>query len=165
MIPITQVALIVGWAGAVAPMPAPRPADKPIAIVHGTVLTVGPQGTIGDGTVIIKAGKIVAVGKSLAVPAGATVIDATGQFVMPGIIDCHSHTAIESGTNEGSDAVTAEVRIADVLDHNEIAMPVLADQVNLVSSAQLGLTFDDSQPLGAQRVLHRIEEVFDIMLG
>ena len=61
----------------------------------GTILTVGPQGTIEKGTVLIRDGKIAAVGRDVAPPAGATVIDAAGRFVMPGIIDAHSHTAIE----------------------------------------------------------------------
>jgi imidazolonepropionase-like amidohydrolase len=104
----------------VAPIPAPQPRDRPIAIVNGTILTVGPGKTIDGGTLLIKNGKITGVGKGLAVPAGATVIDAAGKFVMPGIIDCHSHTAIEGGVNEGSDSVTAEVRITDVLDHRDV---------------------------------------------
>jgi imidazolonepropionase-like amidohydrolase len=91
-----------------------------VAIMGGTILTVGPQGTIEKGTVLIRDGKIAAVGRDLLVPTGATVIDATGRYVMPGIIDCHSHTAIEENVNECSDSVTAEVRIADVIDHRDV---------------------------------------------
>ena len=91
-----------------------------VAIVGGTILTVGPQGTIEKGAVLIRDGKIAAVGRDLLVPAGATVIDATGRYVMPGIIDCHSHTAIEESVNECSDSVTAEVRITDVIDHRDV---------------------------------------------
>ena len=97
-------------------------ADAPVAIVGGTVLTVAPQGTIEKGTVLIRDGKIAAVGRDVQVPAGATVIDATGRYVMPGIIDCHSHTAIEADVNECSDSVTAEVRVADVIDHRDVAI-------------------------------------------
>jgi imidazolonepropionase-like amidohydrolase len=104
----------------VAPVPTPQPRDKPIAIVNGTLLTVGPARTVEGGTLLIKNGKIVGLGKGLAVPAGATVIDARGKYVMPGIIDCHSHSAIEGGVNESSDAVTAEVRVADVLDQDDV---------------------------------------------
>ncbi len=53
-------------------------------------------------------------------PPGANVIDAKGRYVMPGIIDTHSHNAIEGGVNECTDSVTAEVRIADVLDHRDV---------------------------------------------
>jgi imidazolonepropionase-like amidohydrolase len=111
-----------------APLPplAPRPAatapDATLAIVGGTLLTVGPLGTIEKGTILIRDGKIVALGKDVAAPAGARIVDAAGRFVMPGIIDCHSHTAVEDNVNECTDAVTAETRIADVLDQNDVAI-------------------------------------------
>jgi imidazolonepropionase-like amidohydrolase len=91
-----------------------------VAIVGGTILTAGPPGTIEKGTVLIRDGRIAAVGRDLQVPAGAAVIDATGRYVVPGIIDCHSHTAIEENVNECSDSVTAEVRISDVIDHRDV---------------------------------------------
>jgi imidazolonepropionase-like amidohydrolase len=97
-----------------------RADDRPLAIVGGTVLTAGPAGTIEKGTVLVRGGKIVAVGAGVEAPAGATVIDAAGRYVMPGIIDTHSHTAIEGNVNECSESVTAEVRIADVIDHDDI---------------------------------------------
>jgi imidazolonepropionase-like amidohydrolase len=93
-----------------------------VAIVGGTILTVGPQGTIEKGTVLIRDGRIAAVGRDVQVPEGATVIDATGRFVMPGIIDAHSHTAVEEGVNECTESVTAEVRVADVIDHHDVGM-------------------------------------------
>jgi imidazolonepropionase-like amidohydrolase len=111
--PVLLVSVALGTASAQAP-------EKPTAIVGGTILTVGPQGTIERGTVLIQGGKITAVGRDVQVPAGATVIDAAGRFVIPGIIDCHSHTAIEGSVNEGTDVVTAEVRIADVLEHDDV---------------------------------------------
>jgi imidazolonepropionase-like amidohydrolase len=101
------------------PLPEPGP-DKPVAIVGGTVLTLGPLGTIEAGTVLLRGGKIAAVGREVAVPEGATVIDAKGRYVMPGIIDTHSHNAIEGGVNECTSSVTAEVRIADVIDHRDV---------------------------------------------
>ena len=61
-----------------------------------------------------------AVGRDVSVPAGATVVDLGGRYVMPGIIDTHSHTAIEGNVNECSDSVTAEVRVADVIDDRDI---------------------------------------------
>ncbi len=90
------------------------------AIVGGTVLTAGPQGTIERGTVLVRGGKIVAVGRDVTVPAGAAVVDAASHFVMPGIIDTHSHNAVEGSVNECTDSVTAEVRIADVIDHEDV---------------------------------------------
>jgi imidazolonepropionase-like amidohydrolase len=95
-------------------------AAETVAITGGTILTVGPQGTIERGTLLIRDGKIAAVGRDVQVPAGARVIDARGRFVMPGILDCHSHTAVEEGVNEGSQIVTPEVRVSDVIEHDDI---------------------------------------------
>jgi imidazolonepropionase-like amidohydrolase len=104
----------------IAAAPAPTRPTETIAIRGGTIITVGPQGTIANGTVLIRDGRIAAVGADVAVPAGARVIDAAGRYVIPGIIDAHSHTAIEGGVNECTDVVTAEVRITDVLDQHDI---------------------------------------------
>lgn len=90
-----------------------------LAIVGGTIWTGGPQGTIPNGTLVIRDGKIVAVGAGLRAPDGARVIEAGGRFVMPGIIDEHSHAAIEGDVNECTDIVTAEVRVGDVIDHRD----------------------------------------------
>ena len=60
------------------------PAGEPvIAITHATILTV-TNGVIADGTVLIRGGRIAEVGRSVTVPSGAEVIDATGRFVSPG---------------------------------------------------------------------------------
>ena len=102
--------------------PPPVPSGKTIAIVGGTVLTVSPQGTLANGTVLVRDGKILAVGEGVAVPEGAVVIDAKGRYVLPGIIDSHSHTAIEGGVNECTDVITAETRVADVIDHRDVSI-------------------------------------------
>ena len=115
-----SVACVIAAFGLAALAATAHAADPPIAIVGGNILTVGPQGTIEKGTVVIRDGKIAAVGRDVVAPPGATVIDATGRYVMPGIIDCHSHTAIEADVNECSDSVTAEVRVADVIDHRDV---------------------------------------------
>jgi imidazolonepropionase-like amidohydrolase len=94
-------------------------AGKPLVLMGGTILTASPQGTIERGTIVIQGGKIVAVGASVQVPSGSPVVNLDGRYVMPGIIDAHSHTAIEGNGNECTDAVTAEVRIADVIDHRD----------------------------------------------
>ena len=100
--------------------PPATPPEKTFAIMGGTVLTVGPQGTIPNGTVLVRGRRILAVGAGIPVPPGTPVINATGQYVMPGIIDAHSHTAAEQNVNECTDVVTAEVRVADVVDHRDI---------------------------------------------
>jgi imidazolonepropionase-like amidohydrolase len=88
-------------------------------IKNGTILTV-TNGTIEKGDVLIRGGKIAEVGKGLTAPEGAKVIDATGQYVMPGIIDCHSHIAVAGSVNEGSVSVSSMANIADVLDPEDI---------------------------------------------
>ncbi len=88
-------------------------------IQNATILTV-THGTIEKGSILIRDGKIAEVGRNVAVPSGATVIDAAGKFVMPGIIDCHSHIAVDGGVNEGSVSVSSMVGIEDVLDPEDI---------------------------------------------
>jgi imidazolonepropionase-like amidohydrolase len=102
--------------------PTPFPAGRTIAITGGTLLTVGPQGEIANGTVLIRDGKIAAVGRELAVPEGAIVVDAKGRYVTPGIIDTHSHTAVEGNVNECTDVITAETRIRDVIDPRDVSI-------------------------------------------
>ncbi|HEY3457278.1 MAG TPA: amidohydrolase family protein [Bryobacteraceae bacterium] len=98
----------VGYAGAEA-----------LLIRNGTVLTV-TKGTIPNGSVLVEDGKIAAVGENLSAPAGATIVDASGKFLMPGMIDCHSHTAIEGGVNEGTVSDSSMVSIEDVIDPTDI---------------------------------------------
>jgi imidazolonepropionase-like amidohydrolase len=94
--------------------------DKEILIKNATIMTAS-HGTIENGSILIRNGKIAAVGKATEVnaPAGAKVIDATGMYVTPGFVDSHSHTALD-GVNEGSLSVTAMVRMRDVVNPTEI---------------------------------------------
>lgn len=89
------------------------------AIRNATVLTV-TKGTIDKGTVVIRNGKIAAVGANVDVPRGATEIDGTGLYLMPGIIDAHSHIAVDGSVNELSLSVTSMVGIEDVLDPSDV---------------------------------------------
>lgn len=89
-------------------------------IKNGTVLTV-TNGTLENTDVIIQNGKITRIGKNLTTPRGAEEVDATGMFVMPGIIDAHSHIAIDA-VNEATNPVTAEVFTGDALDPFDISI-------------------------------------------
>ncbi|MDZ4715863.1 MAG: amidohydrolase family protein [Cytophagales bacterium] len=84
-----------------------------VLIKNGTVLTV-TKGTLTNTDVLIKDGKISQIGKAIAAPAGVRTIDATGLFVMPGIIDAHSHIGLES-INEGTNSITPEVHTGDAV--------------------------------------------------
>lgn len=95
--------------GAVAP-------SAPVLVKNATIWTMGSAGILLRGDLLVVGGKVAKVGGSIDAPAGATVIDAAGKHVTPGIIDCHSHTAIDGDVNEATHNVTAEVRIGDVVD-------------------------------------------------
>lgn len=85
-----------------------------VLIRGGRVVTV-TKGTLAKADILVRNGKIVQIGQNLAAPAGFAVIDAAGKVVTPGIVDGHIHRGILT-TNEGSDSITAEVRIRDGLN-------------------------------------------------
>jgi imidazolonepropionase-like amidohydrolase len=100
--------------------PAAWPQDTPVLIQHANIVTV-TNGTIQDGSLLIRGGKIAQVGQNLLIPDGARVVNATGRYVTPGLIDCHSHIAADA-INEGSVPVSSMVGIADVVDPDDIAI-------------------------------------------
>jgi len=112
----TVLAACAVWAGS-----ADRGAAGPnvTVIKDATILTVS-HGTIAKGSILIRDGRIAEVGPTVNVPAGALVIEATGQFVMPGIIDPHSHLAQNGGVNEGSLAVTSMTSVEDFIDPTDV---------------------------------------------
>jgi imidazolonepropionase-like amidohydrolase len=89
-----------------------------VVIKGGTILTV-THGKIEHGSIYIHNGKIAAVGASVNAPANATVIDATGKWVMPGIIDSHSHIALDDDVNEPTSPVTPHMMMKDAFDYND----------------------------------------------
>jgi imidazolonepropionase-like amidohydrolase len=95
-------------------------AAQDLLIRGGTVITI-TNGDMPGTDVLIRDGKIAEIGQNLEAPEGFQVIDAQGRFVMPGIIDSHSHMGIDRGINEGSRSVVPEVRIADVIKHDDPA--------------------------------------------
>jgi len=101
---------------------APPAQPKLIAFTNAKLWTSGPQGIIEKGTLLVANGKIAGVGANVKVPGDAVVVDATGLQITSGIIDCHSHTAIDGDVNESNQTITAEVRIGDVVDANDISL-------------------------------------------
>ncbi|MCK6691078.1 MAG: amidohydrolase family protein [Thermoanaerobaculia bacterium] len=87
---------------------------------NATVWTSEQEGVLQNTDVYFADGKIQRIGRNLPVPAGATVIDGTGKYLTAGIIDEHSHIAATRGVNEGGQESSAEVRIADVLNSEDI---------------------------------------------
>src|SRR5215213_6713151 len=102
----------------IAAVGANAQAQTETLIRNATVLTV-TRGTLPNTDVLLRNGKIAAVGKNLNASANARVIDGTGKFVMPGIIDCHSHSMLDT-INEGTLAVTSMVRTEDVLNPTDV---------------------------------------------
>lgn len=90
-----------------------------LLLKNGKIITIAGE-MIDGGDILIRAGKITAVGKGLQAPLDAKTIDLQGQWVMPGIIDSHSHIAIEGGVNEMGNLITAEVDIRDVIQPEDI---------------------------------------------
>ncbi len=91
-----------------------------VLIQNATILPVTST-PLQKASILIQNGKIAAIGDISPVPQGVTVIDGTGKFVMPGIIDCHSHLGID-GVNEGAHSISAEVRIGDLIDPQDTAI-------------------------------------------
>src|SRR5580693_3167028 len=91
-----------------------------IVIRNAVIMTV-TKGTV-HGSIVVKDGKIADVGEKVMEPTGATIIDAGGQYVIPGIIDCHSHIAGDGGINEGSVSVSSMANIKDIINPEDIAI-------------------------------------------
>ncbi len=99
------------------------PQLQTILFKNVTAWTCGPGGVIEGASVLIADGLIQGVyGPDDDVPETDHVVDGKGRHLTPGIIDCHSHMATDSGVNEGSQAITAEVRIGDFIDCDDVTI-------------------------------------------
>jgi imidazolonepropionase-like amidohydrolase len=90
-----------------------------VLIRNTTILTAKGE-TLLHTDLLVKAGKIHAIGSDLLAEKNMVVLDGEGLFVMPGIIDTHSHFAINGGVNEASLSVVPEVRVRDVIDSEDV---------------------------------------------
>ncbi|MGH9547739.1 MAG: amidohydrolase, partial [Terriglobales bacterium] len=100
---------------------AASPSHNEVLIRNAVVMTV-THGDIQNGSVYIKDGKIAAVGKEVNAPASATVIDAGGKYLTPGIIDSHSHIALDDDVNEATSPVTPQMMMMDAFDYQDKAI-------------------------------------------
>src|ERR1700692_3252539 len=130
----------------------PDAAAPPVLLIENAMILTISHGTIEHGSILIRDGKIAAVGQSIAKPQGAEVIDANGQFVMPGIIDCHSHIAVDGSVNEGSVSVSSMVNIADVLNPDDI--DIYRDLAGGVTVANV--LHGSANPIGGQTVVIKL---------
>jgi len=92
-----------------------------IVIKNAMVMTV-THGNIANGSIYIKDGKIAAVGETVNAPAGATVIDAGGKYLTPGIVDSHSHIALDDDINEATSPITPHMMMKDAFDYQDKAI-------------------------------------------
>jgi imidazolonepropionase-like amidohydrolase len=96
-------------------------AHHDILIKNATVMTV-THGTITNGSVYIKDGRIAAVGENVSAPPSATVIDAGGKYLTPGIVDSHSHIALDDDVNEATSPITPHMMMKDAFDYQDKAI-------------------------------------------
>jgi imidazolonepropionase-like amidohydrolase len=108
-----SIGAVVGLAAAASA------AEAPVLIQNATILTI-TKGTV-KGSILLRDGKIAEIGEKITAPPGAVIVDGTGKYVMPGIIDCHSHIMAEA-INEGTVSVSSMVGIPDVLNPEDIAI-------------------------------------------
>lgn len=94
---------------------------KDLIIKNATIWTSSDQGILENASLWIKNGKFHKIGQHINIPRNATIIDATGKTITPGLIDCHSHTALHA-INEGTQSITSEVRIQDVINPDDITI-------------------------------------------
>ena len=123
-----------------------------ILINNATIWTSGPLGILKDHDILFENGKVKQIAKDIVIPRGnALVINGSGKHVTPGLIDAHSHMAGES-INEGFQNITAEVRMQDVIDPNDVAMyRALAGGLTTIN-----LLHGSANPIGGQNVIMKL---------
>ena len=126
-------------------------ASSDILIKNGTVLTV-TKGILARGDVLILGGVIKQVGENIPAPPGVKVVDASGKYVLPGIIDSHTHIAL-AGTNEGSGAITPEADVGTVIN---------ADDTGILTALSGGVTMvhtmhGSANPIGGPNVVLKMK--------
>lgn len=122
-----------------------------VVFKNAVVWTNEQEGILKETDVAIKDGKICAIGKNISIPA-AKIIDATGKHLTAGIIDEHSHIAITQGVNEGTQAITSEVRIGDAVNSEDIN--IYRQLAGGVVAAQL--LHGSANPIGGQSALIKL---------
>ena len=113
---------------------AQKPTQQTFLFKNATVWTNEVEGILEDTDVLVKNGKIAAIGKNI-LDTNAIIVDAKGKHLTSGIIDEHSHIAISKGVNEGGHNSSAEVTIQDVVNSEDIN--IYRDLAGGVTTSQL----------------------------
>jgi imidazolonepropionase-like amidohydrolase len=124
------------------------PQQEDVLFKNTTVWTNEKEGKLLNTDVLVQKGKIVRIGKDLTVHAGVRIIDGTGMHLTPGIIDEHSHIALDA-TNEMGQAITSEVRAADVIDPED--QTIYRQLAGGVTAAHI--LHGSANPIGGQSVI------------
>lgn len=133
---------------------AQRPAAQSVLFKNATVWTNEKEGIIKGADVLVIDGKIKQVSRqNITPPAACRVVDASGLHLTSGIIDEHSHIAISKGVNEGGQAISAEVSIADVVNPDDI--DIYRQLAGGVTAAQL--LHGSANPIGGQSALIKLK--------
>jgi imidazolonepropionase-like amidohydrolase len=120
-------------------------------LTHALVLTISGD-DLADTDVLIRGGKISKIGRDLSAPEGVKTVDLTGYVIMPGIIDPHSHIALDS-INEGALAVVPEVRCEDVVRHDDGSIfQALAGGTTTIHAMH-----GSANPIGGQNVILKLK--------
>src|SRR5579862_3616197 len=104
-----------------APRTPAAAAAADVVIKNAYLMTV-THGNIKNGSIYIKNGKIAAIGEHVSAPASTMVIDAGGRYVTPGIVDSHSHIALDEDVNEATSPITPQMKMIDAFDYTDKAI-------------------------------------------
>ncbi len=126
-----------------------KPKTETVLIQGATVWTNEKDGILEEADVLIKNGKIAQIGENIKLPSGAKKVDGKGKHLTCGIVDEHSHIAISRGVNEGTQASSAEVSIADVVNSEDVN--IYRQLAGGVTTAQL--LHGSANPIGGQSAL------------
>ena len=114
--------VLLGLAGYTAFGQKSVPAAHHDVVIRNAVVMTVTHGNIKNGSIYIKDGKIAAVGENVDAPSNATVIDAGGKYVTPGIVDSHSHIALDDDVNEATSPITPQMMMKDAFDYQDKAI-------------------------------------------
>jgi imidazolonepropionase-like amidohydrolase len=110
---------------AIAQQPAnasSSPTGKNEFVIKNAILLTATHGRIDNGSIYVKDGKIVSYGANVSAPSTVTVIDAGGKYVTPGIIDPHSHMALDGDVNEATSPVVPQMMMKDAFEYTDKAI-------------------------------------------
>ncbi len=131
---------------------AELPVAEEVLIQGATVWTNTESGILEQADVLVQNGKIIQVGKAIRVSKKVKIINGTGMHLTPGIVDEHSHIAMQEGINEGTHSVTAEVRVEDVINPNDVE--IYRQLAGGVTTSQL--LHGSANPIGGQSALIKL---------